>query len=102
MDALAKMSDARRLAMEEMLKNPNMPIDDMPDCKIKLDKIREKVKEDHQKFTDSQFDHEKPDQVLGDRIAPNPRLRLIDGWKRASEIPGAKLFIDGASHEDIT
>lgn len=88
--------------MEEMLKNPNMPIADMPDCKVKLDKIREKVKQDHQKFTDSQFSHENPDQVLGERIAPAPSQRLIEGWKRASEMPGAKLFIDGASHEDIT
>ena len=29
-------------------------------------------------------------------------MRNINGWKRASEIPGAVLFRDGASHEDIT
>lgn len=29
-------------------------------------------------------------------------MREISGWKRASEIPGAVLFQDGASHEDIS
>lgn len=102
MDAIAKMSDARRLAMEEMLKNPNMPIEDMPDCKVKLDKIREKCKQDGEKFTDTQFDHDKPEVVLGERIAPVASQREIEEWKRASDIPGAVLFRDGASHEDIT
>jgi len=30
------------------------------------------------------------------------RIRQVTGWKRASEVPGAVLFKDGASHEDIT
>ena len=29
-------------------------------------------------------------------------MHLIQGWKRASDIPGAVLFREGASHEDIT
>lgn len=36
MEALAQMSNARRLAMERMLNNPDMPLDEMPDCVIKL------------------------------------------------------------------
>ena len=40
-EALAKMGDKRRQMMEMLLKNPDMPIDEMPDCHIKLNKIRE-------------------------------------------------------------
>ena len=54
------------------------------------------------KFTDVQWHYEKEEQVLGKTIFDAKRERAITGWKRASEIPGAKLFIDGASHEDIT
>lgn len=74
----------------------------MPDCDIKLQRIREQCALTGTKFTDVQWHHEKEEQVLGKTIFDAKSQRAITGWKRASEIPGAKLFIDGASHEDIT
>ena len=79
-----------------------MPIDQMPDCHIKLKAIREHCKTNACKFTDVQFDHDEEDKVFGEGMNPTPRQRAITGWKRASEMPGACLFRDGASHEDIT
>lgn len=99
-EALAKMGDKRRQMMEMLMKNPDMPIDEMPDCHIKLNKIREYCKANACKFEDKQFDHSDEAAIFGERIIP--RQRAVTGWKRASEIPGACLFRDGASHEDIT
>lgn len=79
-----------------------MPIDEMPDCHIKLTKIREHCKTNACKFTDVQFDHDYEDKVFGEGMNPTPRMRAVTGWKRASEIAGSCLFRDGASHEDIT
>ena len=97
------MNNARRDAMERLIKNPDMPVDEMPDCDIKLAKIRANCKKDGKKFVDVQFDCEKDEEkVLGGPIFAAKRARAITGWKRASEIPGSCLFRDGASHEDIT
>lgn len=84
------------------MNNPDMPLDDMPDCFIKLDKLRQDCKDNTRKYTDKQFDHEQEEAVFGAAIFEQKRARAITGWKRASEIPGAVLFRDGASHEDIT
>ena len=102
LEEFGQMNAARRAAIEKLKKNPNMPIDEMPDCDIKLQRIREQCTLDGKKFTDVQWHYEKEEQVLGKTIFDAKRERAITGWKRESEIPGAKLFIDGASHEDIT
>jgi len=39
----------------------------MPDCPQKLDKIREEAAAG-KKFTDAQFDHDKEQEVMGDRV----------------------------------
>ena len=83
--------------------NSNMSIEDMPDCIDKLEKIRKDCRENSRKFTDSEFDHTDEAKVLGSNITDHPiRKKMVTGWKRASEIPGAVLFRDNASHEDIT
>ena len=41
------------MAMEALANNPNMPIDEMPDCPQKLEKIRRAG----EKYNDMQFDH---------------------------------------------
>lgn len=48
----AKMSQAKQRALEMMRNNPNMPIEEMPDCPEKLAKIRTMAK-DGTKFTDN-------------------------------------------------
>jgi hypothetical protein len=40
-EMFAKMSQAKVEALERMRNNPDMPIDEMPDCPTKLEKIRE-------------------------------------------------------------
>lgn len=95
------MSGKRQAAMRRMLADPNMPVDDMPDCMKKLDKIRDECKTNTTKFTDAQFDHAIEEEVLGTNIYQNKSSRAITGWARASEIEGSVLFRDGASHEDI-
>jgi len=106
MEALAKMGDARKEMMQKLMANPDMPIDEMPDCHIKLKAIREFCKTNACKFTDKQFDHDNPSSVFGATMGtkgdPTIEQRAPRGWKRASEIAGSCLFKDGASHEDIT
>lgn len=69
---LAKMGEQKRLMMEKLRKNPDMPIDEMPDCHIKLNKIREHCKTNACKFTDVQFDHDNEDSVFGVDMKPTP------------------------------
>ena len=104
LQAYAAMSSKRRAAMDMLIKNPHvyMPLDDMPDCDIKLNKLRQDCKVNAIKYTDKQFDHEQEEQVLGTTIFKEKSSRLIHSWKRASSIPGAVLFHQNASHEDIT
>ena len=63
------MSAARQAAMKRLMANPDMPIDEMPDCDIKLKKIREYCKTNACKFNDVQFDHSDEVKVLGEPIA---------------------------------
>jgi len=58
MEALAAMSNKRREAMDMLMKNPDMPLDEMPDCHIKLGKLRQDCKDNTRKYTDKQFDHD--------------------------------------------
>jgi len=51
-EALARMGAARRAALLALEKNPNMPLDEMPDCEKKLNKIRETFANVPEKFTD--------------------------------------------------
>lgn len=97
----AKMSQEKQLALQRMKDNPNMPIDEMPDCHHKLTKIRANTVTTSEKFTDVQFDHNNEEAILGPKVFSEKSMRSITEWKRASEIPGAILFKDGASHEDI-
>jgi len=79
--------------------DPNAPIDEMPDSQIKYDKIVKKAAEEAGwKYTDAEFTEEK---MLGERIEQEPAKRFIKGYKRASEIAGATLYRDGASHRDV-
>lgn len=50
-EMFAKMSSQRLAALEKMRNNPDMPIDEMPDCPTKLEKVREQAKAGT-KFTD--------------------------------------------------
>lgn len=90
------MSDAKRKLLANMDKNA--PIDELPDCKHKFDKIDEEFGDpnNENKYNDVQFDHNDPAKILG-KDEP-----MVDRWGRASEMEGAVLFRDGASHEDIT
>lgn len=71
-EALARMGDERRALMEKLKNNPDMPIDEMPDCHIKLNKIREHCKTNACKYTDVQFNHEEEDKVFGANMTPTP------------------------------
>lgn len=47
------MSQEKQRAIEEMRNNPNMPIEKMPDCPTKLEKIRSFCKTEGCKFSDA-------------------------------------------------
>lgn len=68
---------------QEMLKNLDLtlPLDQIPDCYEKYEKI---VQEGNM-YTDAKFG--ATESSLGDAAASR-----VAGWKRASEVPGAKLF----------
>jgi hypothetical protein len=73
------------------------PIDELPDCQHKFDKIEEQFGAGvNEKYVDAGFDHNDAEKVLGKEFGE------LDHWGRASEIEGAVLFKDGANHEDIT
>lgn len=57
-EALAQMSNAKQAMMAKLDANPNMPIDEMPDCRRKLAAIRKDCAENNKKYTDAQFDHD--------------------------------------------
>ena len=76
-EAMAQMSAARQAAMKRLMANPDMPIDEMPDCGIKLKKIREHCKTNSCKFTDAQFSHEEEEKVLGTPIFQRKSARNI-------------------------
>jgi len=63
-EQFSKMNEKRRMAMEALANNPNMPIDEMPDCPQKLEKIRKAG----EKYNDTQFDHEYENEIYGDAI----------------------------------
>ena len=61
---LAQMSDKKRQLLANMDKNA--PIDELPDCQHKFEKIEEEFGADNEnKFVDVNFDHNDPDKILG-------------------------------------
>lgn len=102
LESLAAISEDRRKAMEEFMRNPDMSVDQMPDCQTKLAKVRQHCLDNACKFTDTQFDHEDEDKVYGNLFEKYSREdREMAGWKRASDMEGAVLFKGTASHLDI-
>lgn len=102
LETLAAMSEDRRKAMQELMRNPDMPIEKMPDCDTKLAKVRQYCLDKACKFQDTQFDHEDEDKVYGNLWEKYTKEdREIAGWKRASDMVGAVLFKGTASHLDI-
>jgi len=93
-ERLAQMSDAKRKLLESV--NEDMPVQDMPDCMIKYRKILKEAKGPGKVvFEDSKFGHNE--QALG----PGCLNRGVAKWMRARDVPGAKLYMDGASHLDV-
>lgn len=90
-----------KLAKKEEIEN----IDEMPDCLRKFEMIKLKSKADPTwKFTDAEFSHANEQQVLGDTVfcRPPPLLKHgVVGWKRASEMDGAELFMGSADCRDV-
>ena len=103
---LAQMSEKKR----EMLLNLDLskPVDELPDCPQKFTKIEENCHDMEEKYIDAQFnatDEAEQAKVLGEGITQNsrhPANIIIKSWSRASDMEGAVLWRDGASHEDIT
>lgn len=91
-----------KLAQKDQITN----IDDMPDCLRKFEMITMKCGfEKSYKFTDVEFSHSNESQVLGAAImnrqeSPGPKHGTTQ-WKRASEIDGCELFVDGADCRDV-
>lgn len=96
------MSKAKAEALANM--DPTWPIEKLPDCPLKWDKILEKGKnEPDWKYTDDTWnivtDSEK---VIGKKLNDLKVSENFDRFERASDMPGWELFIEGASCRDIT
>jgi len=97
----ASMSKAKQDELANM--DPSWPIEKLPDCDTKWEKIVAKGKaEPDWKYTDEKWDICKdPAMVLGDRLNNKKEATGFTEFKRASEMDGFELFIDGASCRDI-
>lgn len=95
------MSKAKAEALKNM--DPSWPIDKLPDCPLKWEKILEKGKtEADWKYTDDSWDMNKdPALVLGDKLNNVKEATGFQKFERASNMPGWELFIGGASCRDI-
>mmetsp|Transcript_3192 Transcript_3192/g.2152 ORF Transcript_3192/g.2152 Transcript_3192/m.2152 type:complete len:92 (-) Transcript_3192:1290-1565(-) len=71
------MSDQQRKLLEELEKNPNMPVEDMPDCLQKWKKILERG----EKYQDKAWSHLDEDKVLG----AHGRYFYVAKWLSISE-----------------
>lgn len=99
---LADMSAAKR----EKLKNIdfNAPLDEIPDCDQKYEKIVNMCKTDQSYiYTDKEFDAQNQLRVLGDKVNETLPSRGLRGLKfvRARDLHGAVLYSDGVSHRDV-
>lgn len=86
------MSEEKRQLLSNL--DPNMPIDEMPDCEIKYKKILEEANKGN-KWEDKKFLHD--DSSLG----PDCTNRGVSTWVRASEKEGCVLYDGLINHEDI-
>ena len=77
---LSKMSDAKKALIAKLDANPNMPIDEMPDCRRKLIAIRKDCLENTKKYTDVQWDHMDETKLFGANMTPPIEHRAIIGW----------------------
>ena len=94
LEMLEQMSQEKRKQLEAV--NENMPVDDMPDCEIRYQKIVKEANEQGKQFEDKKFGHD--DKALG----LDPKTRYISGWKRASEDPECYLWKDKISCDGVT
>jgi hypothetical protein len=92
-ERLAQLTEDKRNKLKDL--DPNMPIDDMPDCDIKYEKIVKRYKEENIQFEDKQFPPN--DQSLG----PGCLNRGVAKWMRASEIEGTCLYREKIDARDV-
>lgn len=85
----AEMTKAKR----ELLKNVDLslPVNELPDCKEKY----QKIVQEGQMFTDEKFPANEAS--LGPECS-----RQVAAWKRASDLPEARLYKDKLNYEDVT
>jgi hypothetical protein len=77
----------------ELLKNIDLskPVHEIPDCREKY----EKILQEGTQYTDDKFGANEAS--LGENC-----VNRVAGWKRASEMPEAKLYKDKINYQDIT
>jgi len=101
MEKYSNMSAAKA----EMLKNmdPSDPIEKLPDCMVKWNKILDMGRADPDwKYTDVEWNMaEKPELVLGEELFGLKENSGFNRFERCSNMPGWELFVDGASCRDI-
>jgi hypothetical protein len=72
-----------------------MPIDQMPDCKMKFEKIIKEYKTSKNKFEDKQF---PPNEAS---LGPGCLNRGVAKWVRASDVPDTVLYREGIDSRDV-
>jgi len=95
------MSKAKQDELANM--DPTWPIEKLPDCLVKWEKILAKGLEDSAwKYTDEKWDMCKDSLlVLGEVLNSSKEATGFSEFKRASDCEGFELFVDGASCRDI-
>jgi hypothetical protein len=89
---LSKMSAEKKKLLASV--SEDMPVDKMPDCEMKYQKILKEAKEGKM-FTDVQF---KADNTsLGEKCCN----RGVDKWLRARDRPNTFLYQDKINHLDV-
>ena len=93
-EKLAKMSEEKRRLLDNL--DPNTPIDEMPDCELKYNKIVDRYIQNDETFIDTQF--KADDSSLG----PGCVNRGVARWVRASEMENCVLYKDQIDARDVT
>ena len=92
-ERLAKLTEEKRKLLSNL--DPNMPINDMPDCEPKYNKIVQRFKSEGIQFEDKQFPPN--DESLGQGC----QNRGVAKWVRSSDIDGCVIYRDKVDARDV-
>jgi hypothetical protein len=90
---LSQLSEEKKRQLASI--TMDMPVDKMPDCQMKYDKIKNEAMNEGKLFIDNQF---MPDN---NSLGPNCLNRGVGKWVRARDRKDCVLYKDVINHLDV-